>query len=69
MKYLGLVCFDEEKPDENRVSEYMACAAALTHIGQRPPATAPVYTHALARGRMRMRKISVVDGPFAETKG
>src|SRR4051794_33372934 len=68
MKYLCLVYLEAEKLRTVPDSECVACGEGFKHSGLLIAAEAlqPVATAATVR--MRNGKLSVVDGPFAETK-
>jgi hypothetical protein len=68
MKYLCLVYSDEKELEVINDSECMACAAALDKSGHliAGQALQPVATATTIR--MRNGKLSITDGPFAETK-
>lgn len=72
MKYLCLVYSDEDKlhslPESPKDAECMACAQSLADSGHLlgGEALEPVQTAMTVR--VRNGKVSVTDGPFAETK-
>jgi hypothetical protein len=68
MKYLCLVYGEESKIKDLRDDECVAYDQALRHRGQciASEALQPVQTAATVR--VRDGKVSVTDGPFAETK-
>src|SRR5438046_2817945 len=68
MKYLCLVYLDEKKLDEVPDSECMACAEALRNSGHSIAAEALQSVSTATTVRVRNGKVSVTDGPFAETK-
>jgi len=68
MKYLCLVYLDENKLDEVRDSECMACGEALRKSGHSIAAEALQSVSTATTVRVRNGKASVTDGPFAETK-
>ena len=68
MKYLCLVYLDEKKLDEVPDSECMACGEALRNSGHSIAAEALQSVSTATTVRMRNGKVSVTDGPFAETK-
>lgn len=68
MKYLGLIYIDQDRLDDNPPSECLAYAATLKDSGQCLAAEALQCTPALTSVRTRNGKMSVSDGPFAETK-
>ncbi|BBA36292.1 DGPF domain-containing protein [Methylocaldum marinum] len=72
MKYLCLVYSEEEKlhslPESPKDSECLACANSLRESGHLL-ASAPLESVQTATTvRVRGGKVSVTDGPFAETK-
>ena len=68
MKYLCLVYMDEKKIDAVRDQECLAYDAALRESGHclASEALQPVATATTVR--VRNGKVSITDGPFAETK-
>ena len=68
MKYLCLVYLDEKKLDEVPDSECMACGEALRNSGHSIAAEALQSVSTATTVRMRNGKVTVTDGPFAETK-
>ena len=68
MKYLCLVYLDEKKLDEVRDSECAACGEALRKSGHSIAAEALQSVTTATTVRVRDGKMSVTDGPFAETK-
>ncbi len=68
MKYLCLVYLDEKRLDEVRDSECMACGEALRKSGHSIAAEALQSVTTATTVRVREGKVSVTDGPFAETK-
>ena len=68
MKYLCLVYSEERKLDAVPVSDCLACGAALRESGQLIAAEALQPVQTAATVRVRNDKVSVTDGPFAETK-
>src|SRR5947209_596676 len=68
MKYLCLVYLDEKKLDEVPDSECMGCAEALRNSGHSIAAEALQSVSTATTVRVRNGKVSVTDGPFAETK-
>ncbi len=72
MKYLCLVYCEEDKlhslPESPKDAECLACAEALQESGHMlgGEALEPVATATTVR--VREGKVSVTDGPFAETK-
>ena len=72
MKYLCLVYSEEEKlhtlPEAPRDSECLAYADSLSQKGQLLAAEALESVHTATTVRVRNGRLSVTDGPFAETK-
>src|ERR1700674_5491666 len=68
MKYLCLVYLDEKKLDAVPDSECKACGDALRKSGHHIAAEALASVHTATTVRVRDGKLSVTDGPFAETK-
>ena len=68
MKYLCLVYLDEQKLDTVPDSECKACGEALRTSGHHIAAEALQSVHTATTVRVRNGKMSVTDGPFAETK-
>ena len=68
MKYLCLVYLDERKLDAVPDSECMAYSDALGKSGHRIAAEALQSADTATTVRVRNGKLSVTDGPFAETK-
>lgn len=72
MKYLCLVYGDEEKlhslPDSPKDDECMAYADSLHHSGHLVAGEALESVQTATTVRLRGGKLSVTDGPFAETK-
>ena len=68
MKYLCLVYLDEKKLDSIPDSECRACGEALRKSGHHIAAEALQSVHTATTVRVRNGKVSVTDGPFAETK-
>ncbi len=68
MKYLCLVYLDEKKVDAVADSECKACGDALRKSGHHIAAEALEGVHTATTVRVRNGKVSVTDGPFAETK-
>jgi hypothetical protein len=68
MKYLCLVYLDEKKLDQVHDSECMACGEALKSSGHSIAAEALQSVSTATTVRVRSGKVSVTDGPFAETK-
>jgi hypothetical protein len=68
MKYLCLVCGEEEKLDTMPDSECLAYDAALRESGHCLASEALQPVHTATTVRVRDGKVSITDGPFAETK-
>jgi hypothetical protein len=68
MKYLCLVYLDEKKLDAVPDSECMAFGEGLAKSGHRIAAEALQRVHTATTVRVRNGKVSMTDGPFAETK-
>ena len=68
MKYLCLVYLEENKLHAVADSECMACGAALQESGHSIAAEALQPVHTATTVRVRNGKLSITDGPFAETK-
>ena len=68
MKYLCLVYLDEKKLDQVPDSDCMACGEALKSSGHSIAAEALQSVSTATTVRVRSGKVSVTDGPFAETK-
>ena len=68
MKYLCLVYLEEQKLDAVPDSECLAYGQALGKGGHRLAAEALQPVHTATTVRVRNGKMSVTDGPFAETK-
>ena len=68
MKYLCLVYLDEKKLDTVADSECKACGDSLRENGYLVAAEALQSVHTATTVRVRNGKVSVTDGPFAETK-
>lgn len=68
MKYLCLVYLDERKLDAVADSECKACGEALRKSGHHLAAEALASVQTATTVRVRNGKLSVTDGPFAETK-
>jgi hypothetical protein len=68
MKYLCLVYLDEKKLNEIPDRECMACGESLRQSGHHVAAEALQSVQASTTVRVRNGKLSVTDGPFAETK-
>jgi hypothetical protein len=68
MKYLCLVYMDEKTLDAFPDSECIAHAASLRKSGRHIAAEALQSVHTATTVRVRDGKVSMTDGPFAETK-
>ena len=68
MTYLCLVYLDETKSDTVADHECKACVDALKHSGHHIAAEALQSVHTATTVRVRNGKMTVTDGPFAETK-
>jgi hypothetical protein len=68
MKYLCLVYSEEQKLDAVPDSDCLAYDAALRASGHCLASEALQPVHTAATVRVRDAKLSVTDGPFAETK-
>ena len=68
MKYLCLVYLDEKKLDMVPDSECLAFSEGLKKGGRRIAAEALQSVDTATTVRVRNGKVSVTDGPFAETK-
>jgi hypothetical protein len=68
MKYLCLVYLDEKKLNEVPDSECKAYGDGLRASGHHIAAQALQSVHTATTVRVRNGKVSVTDGPFAETK-
>lgn len=68
MKYLCLVYLDERRLSEVPDAECKACGDALRQSGRMVAAEALQSVHTATTVRVRNGKVSVTDGPFAETK-
>jgi hypothetical protein len=68
MKYLCLVYLDERRLAEVPDAECKACGDALRRSGHMIAAEALQSVHTATTVRVRGGKVSVTDGPFAETK-
>ena len=68
MKYLCLVYLDEKKLEEVPDSECLAFARGLKESGRQIAAEALQSVEAATTVRVRNGKVSMTDGPFAETK-
>ncbi|MEP6607646.1 MAG: YciI family protein [Burkholderiaceae bacterium] len=68
MKYLCLVYSEEKKLDDVRDSECVAHDAKLRQSGHCVASEALQPARTATTVRVRNGKVSIVDGPFAETK-
>ncbi len=68
MKYLCLVYSDEKKLETVRDSECIAHAEKLTKSGHSIAGEALQPVQTATTVRVRNGKVSITDGPFAETK-
>jgi len=68
MKYLCLVYLDEKKLHEVPDTECLAFSDGLKASGHRIAAEALQSVHTATTVRVRNGKVSMTDGPFAETK-
>jgi hypothetical protein len=68
MKYLCLVYLDETRADGVSDRECMACDAALAASGHRIAAEALQSVRSATTLRIRDGRVTLTDGPFAETK-
>lgn len=68
MKYLCLVYLDGKKLDAIPDTECKACNEALKKTGHHIAAEALASVQTATTVRVRNGKLSVTDGPFAETK-
>ena len=68
MKYLCLVYLDERKLEAVSDSECMTYSDALGKSGHRVAAEALQSVQTATTVRVRNGKVSMTDGPFAETK-
>jgi hypothetical protein len=68
MKYLCLVYMDERRLEEVDDSECMACGDALRASGHMIGGDALQSVQTATTVRVRNGRVSVTDGPFAETK-
>ncbi|HEY5264420.1 MAG TPA: YciI family protein [Steroidobacteraceae bacterium] len=68
MKYLCLVYAEEKKLEEIEDAECIACGGHLRAAGHAIAAEALQPVHMATTVRVRNGKLSVTDGPFAETK-
>ena len=68
MKYLCLVYLDEKRLSELPDEDCVAYDEAIRHSGQCIASEALESVHNATTVRVRNGKVSVTDGPFAETK-
>ena len=68
MKYLCLVYLEEQKLHAVRDSECLACGAAFRESGLLIAAEALQPVETATTVRVRNGRVSITDGPFAETK-
>ena len=68
MKYLCLVYLDEKKLDQVRDEDCVEFDTSVRSSGQCIASEALESVHAATTVRVRHGKVSVTDGPFAETK-
>src|SRR5437879_10316579 len=68
MKYLCLVYLEEKKLGDVPDSDCRACGEELRKNGHHIAAEALQPVHTATTVRVRNGKVSVTDGPFAETK-
>lgn len=68
MKYVCLVYLDERRLSDVPDAECKACGDALRRSGHMIAAEALQSVHTATTVRVRGGKVSVTDGPFAETK-
>ena len=68
MKYLCLVYLDEKRLDEVADSECKACSDEFRRSGHHIAAEALQSVQTATTVRVRNGRVSVTDGPFAETK-
>src|SRR5258706_4664799 len=68
MKYLCLVYLEEKKLSEVPDTECKACGDELKKSGRHIAAEALESVHTATTVRVRNGKMSVTDGPFADTK-
>jgi len=68
MKYLCLVYLDEKRLGEVDDAECATCADGLRSSGQMVAAEALRSVETATTVRVRNGRVSVTDGPFAETK-
>ena len=68
MKYLCLVYLDEKRLDELPDADCVAYATAIRASGHCLASEALQSVHTATTVRVRDGKLSITDGPFAETK-
>ena len=68
MKYLCLVYLDEKRLDELPDEDCVAYDTAIRKSGHCIASEALESVHTATTVRMRNGKVSITDGPFAETK-
>jgi hypothetical protein len=68
MKYLCLVYLEDQKLHAVRDSECLACGAAFRESGLLVAAEALQPVETATTVRVRNGRVSITDGPFAETK-
>jgi hypothetical protein len=68
MKYLCLVYMDERRLEEIDDNECMACGDSLRQSGHMIGGEALQSVQTATTVRVRNGRVSVTDGPFAETK-
>jgi hypothetical protein len=68
MKYLCLVYMDEKRLEEVDDNECQACGDALSRSGHMIGGEALQSVQSATTVRVRNGRVSVTDGPFAETK-
>jgi hypothetical protein len=68
MKYLCLVYAEEKLLDDIDDAECMACAGGLQDSGHLVAGDALQPVHTATTLRVRDGRVSITDGPFAETK-
>jgi hypothetical protein len=68
MKYLCLVYLDEQRLDELPDADCVAYDAAIRTSGHCLASEALQSVHTATTVRVRDGKVSITDGPFAETK-
>jgi hypothetical protein len=68
MKYLCLVYLDEKRLEEVDDNECIACGDGLRHSGHMIGGEALQSVQTATTVRVRNGRVSITDGPFAETK-